>query len=145
MRIVFDTNVLISASLFKNSIPNKVVCFARTRAIVMFSKETRQEILLNISSKKFDRYTSTEERDVFLKALLKVAEFIMVTEKITDCRDSKDNKFLELAVCGEADYLVSGDKDLLVLNPFREIPILSANEFLERIKLEQTASTESSV
>ena len=68
----------------------------------------------------------------FLVALLKEAEMVEITETITDCRDAKDNKFLELAVSGKADCIVSGDADLLVLNPFREIPILTPREFLTR-------------
>ena len=43
-----------------------------------------------------------------------------IEEQITECRDAKDNKFLELAVCGHATFLISGDKDLLVLHPFRD-------------------------
>jgi predicted nucleic acid-binding protein len=55
---------------------------------------------------------------------------VEITETITDCRDAKDNKFLELAVSGKADCVVSGDSDLLVLNPFRGISILTPREFL---------------
>ena len=68
----------------------------------------------------------------FLVALLKEAEMVEIAETITDCRDAKDNKFLELAVSGKADCIVSGDADLLVLNPFRGIPILTPREFLTR-------------
>jgi uncharacterized protein len=66
---------------------------------------------------------------------LRDGEIITITEKIKDCRDEKDNMFLELAVCGSSEYLVNGDKDLLELNPFRNIPILNATEFLEREKV----------
>ena len=61
----------------------------------------------------------------FLAALLHAAKFIEVTEQGAACRDSKDNKFLELAVSDQATCVVTGDNDLLVLHPFREIPILS--------------------
>jgi putative PIN family toxin of toxin-antitoxin system len=54
------------------------------------------------------------------------------TEIITDCRDPKDNKFLELAVEANASCIVTGDKDLLVLDPFRGIPILTAADFLKK-------------
>ena len=57
---------------------------------------------------------------------------VEIAETFTDCRDAKDNKFLELAVSGKADCIVSGDADLLVLNPFRGIPILTPREFLTR-------------
>ncbi len=66
----------------------------------------------------------------FLAGLLREAELIKLTEVIIDCRDAKDNKFLELAASGKADFIISGDEDLLVLNPFRGIPILTPGEFL---------------
>ena len=66
----------------------------------------------------------------FLVALLKETELVEITTSVTACRDDKDNKFLELAVSGNAD-IVSGDEDLLVLNPFRGIPILTPRNFLD--------------
>lgn len=55
---------------------------------------------------------------------------VEVTSSITDCRDRKDNKFIELALDGAADVIVSGDEDLLVLHPWRGIPILSPRDAL---------------
>jgi hypothetical protein len=66
----------------------------------------------------------------FILNLFRIGEFIEPTEKITICRDQKDNKFLELAIGGNADCIVSGDKDLLVLNPFRGNKIISPGDFL---------------
>jgi putative PIN family toxin of toxin-antitoxin system len=66
----------------------------------------------------------------FLVALLKESELVEVATAIAECRDTRDNKFLELAVDGKADYIISGDEDLLVLHPFRGIPILTARDFL---------------
>ncbi len=54
---------------------------------------------------------------------------IEVDEIITECRDPKDNKYLELAVSGRADYLITGDQDLLILNPWRNLKIITAPEF----------------
>jgi uncharacterized protein len=59
------------------------------------------------------------------------AESVTISERIAACRDPKDDKFLELAVNGHADLILTGDKDLLVLNPFREIPIVSAATFVQ--------------
>ena len=53
---------------------------------------------------------------------------------ITDCRDPKDNKFLEIAVNGDADYILTGDQDLLILNPFRDILIVPPAYFLNLIR-----------
>jgi hypothetical protein len=66
----------------------------------------------------------------FLSDLLEVVERVGITESIADCRDPKDNKFLELAVSGQADYILSSDKDLLVLQPFRGILIMTPADFL---------------
>ena len=60
---------------------------------------------------------------------MKSVEMIEIITKINLCRDPKDNKFLELAIKGKADYLISGDQDLLILNPFQEISILSPQAF----------------
>jgi predicted nucleic acid-binding protein len=61
-----------------------------------------------------------------------MSELIEIKESITICRDSKDDKFLELAISGNADFIITGDQDLLVLNPFRNIEVITANEFLSR-------------
>jgi len=66
----------------------------------------------------------------WLRALMSTAELVTVTERIAACRDPTDDKFLELAVNGHADLIVSGDADLLALNPFRDIPILTPAAFL---------------
>lgn len=81
---------------------------------------------------KFDRYLAAELRSEFLCAYCRAAELIDVTEEIRICRDSRDDKFLELAVSGHAEVIVSGDEDLQMLNPFRTIAILSPDAFLTR-------------
>ncbi len=96
--------------------------------------EARQKIILQ----KFDAYVSVFDRQKSLKQFFSpsLATFVDITSNITDCRDPKDNKFLELAIDGKADYIVSGDKDLLVLNPYRNMPILNANDFLSLLNNE---------
>jgi len=53
-----------------------------------------------------------------------------ILERVDLCRDEKDNKFLEVAINGKADYLITGDNDLLVLRPFQDVKIMTVNEFL---------------
>jgi putative PIN family toxin of toxin-antitoxin system len=79
---------------------------------------------------KFDRYVSEQTRLEFLYSLLHGAEVVPISTVITDCRDPKDNKFLEVAVSGNATDVVSGDRDLLVLSPFRGIDVLAVDDFL---------------
>ena len=69
--------------------------------------------------------------------LLVRGEGVTPAERVTACRDPKDDKFLEIAVAGEADVIVSGDQDLLVLHPFAGIPIVPPNAFLRMLDEEQ--------
>lgn len=68
-----------------------------------------------------------------MKRLLAAAEAVTITERIVACRDPTNDKFLELAVYGHADLIVSGDADLLALNPFRYIPIVPPAVFVQRV------------
>ena len=128
-RLVFDTNVLISGLLTDNSVPQKIFDYAQTKAILLISEETFQELAEVLTRSKFDRYIALEKRAKFLNLLNLKAEMIEIKTKINLCRDPKDNKFLELAVNGKANYLISGDQDLLILNPFQKISILSPQAF----------------
>jgi putative PIN family toxin of toxin-antitoxin system len=68
----------------------------------------------------------------FIENIITNAFTVEISEIITACRDPKDNMFLSLAVSASADAIISGDKDLLVLNPFKNIPILSPADFFEK-------------
>ncbi len=129
-RFVLDTNILISALLIKNSPPFKVIKIIETIGVTLYSEETLQEINQVLTRKKFDKYLTSEEKQEFIVKLVEKSELVKIQEVIDVCRDSKDNKFLEVAVSGQADFIITGDKDLLVLNPFRNIGIITVNEFL---------------
>jgi len=130
LRFVFDTNAIISALLLPNSKPRQAFDRALERGKILVSVPVSIEINEVLSRKKFDRYLLENERRQFLATLVREAELVEITEEITDCRDPKDNKFLELAACGNADCIVSGDSDLLDLHPFRGIPTLQPEAFL---------------
>jgi uncharacterized protein len=129
-RAVFDTNVTVSAALLSSSVSRQALDRARASGRLLISNATFEELYDVLSRPRFDKYVAEEERIEFLTALIEAAEVIGVTEIIKQCRDPKDDKFLELAVNGQANVIVSGDKDLLVLNPFRGIPILTPRDFL---------------
>lgn len=133
-KFVIDTNVIVSASLFSQSAPRQAFDKAQDTGIILLSELVFLEIKEVLFRSKLDRYVSREIRADFLENLLKTAVLIEVSEKIDECRDPKDNKFLELAVSGQADCLISGDRDLLILNPFRGIDILTAQEFLAQTR-----------
>ena len=131
MRCVFDTNVIVSAALLSESAPRQAFDKALGQGTILISAPLLLELAEVLGRPKLNKYVLEEERMRFLVALLKESELVEVTETVTDCRDAKDNMFLELALSGKADYVVSGDQDLLVLNPFRGIPILTPRDFLE--------------
>jgi uncharacterized protein len=79
---------------------------------------------------RFDRYLSEDERVEFSTAIVNETDLVDIVETVTDCRDPRDNKFLELAISGGATHIVTGDSDLLVLHPFRGIVVVSPSEFL---------------
>ena len=129
-RFVFDTNVLISAFLFSQSKPRQALDKAQDIGVLIFSSSVFSELREVLYRPKFDRYLTEERRQELLEDLTQTAHFIDVTEQISECRDPKDNKYLELAVSGQAECIVTGDDDLLVLNPFRGIEILTVPELL---------------
>ncbi|HKS29291.1 MAG TPA: putative toxin-antitoxin system toxin component, PIN family [Pyrinomonadaceae bacterium] len=134
MRFVFDTNVIVSAVLLAGSIPRQAFDKALDEGTILISVPVLLELAEVLSRKKLDKYLLEEERMRFLIALIKEVEMVEVTEVVTDCRDAKDNKFLELAVSGKADCVITGDEALLTLNPFRAVPILTPREFLYSFK-----------
>lgn len=128
---VFDTNCLVSASLLKGT----TAC-AFDQAVVVgklaFSNTTFQEFTEVIFRKKFDRYfANNTEKFRAIDKIKSNALFFSPSESITDCRDPKDNKFLDLAAFCKASCIITGDNDLLGLHPFREIPILNPGDFLD--------------
>ena len=131
-RFVLDNNILVSALLVKNSAPFWVIKKVEEMGVILYSEATLLELNQVLNRKKFIKYFTVEEKQEFIVKLIESAELVAITESIDVCRDPKDNKFLELAVSGEADFIISGDRDLLVLNPFRNIEIITANDFLTR-------------
>ncbi|MEZ2280556.1 MAG: putative toxin-antitoxin system toxin component, PIN family [Microcoleus sp.] len=131
-RFVVDTNVLISALLFKNSVPFRAIELAEKQGIILYSEATLNELEQVLNRKKFNKYLSLEDRQVFLLKFISASELVSITEKIAVCRDEKDNKFLELAVSGNANVIVTGDLDLLVLNPFQSVEIITPDMFIDR-------------
>lgn len=130
-RFVLDTNVLISALLFKTSVPFQAIELAEKQGIILYSEATLNELEQVLNRKKFNKYLSLEDRQVFLLKFISSSQLVSITENITVCRDEKDNKFLELAVSSNANVIVTGDLDLLILNPFQAVEILTPDMFID--------------
>ena len=130
MRVVVDTNVWISRLLIADSVSAKAVDKALSQADVMVSDATIEELSDVLSREKFDRYVSVNDREHYLRRLLQVTTLVSVISEVTDCSDPSDNRFLALALDSESDVIVSGDADVLSLNPWRGIQVVSPAEFL---------------
>ena len=130
IRVVFDTNVIVSAMLFTSSLPQEAISIALNRGIILFSEALSDELNTILHQDRFDRYLSRRQRERFLELLVRESEFVEITESVQVCRDPKDDRILELAVNGGAAYIVTGDADLLVLHPFRGIEIMRPTDFL---------------
>jgi putative PIN family toxin of toxin-antitoxin system len=131
-RVVADTNVLVSRLILPESLPAQVLRQVELNSLLLFSESTMYELADVLSRQKFDRYVSLDDRRGFLQRLGKIAEFIPIVQLIRECRDPNDDKFLEVALNGGADVIITGDADLLALHPWREIAILSPTEYLKR-------------
>ncbi|MHB1034052.1 MAG: putative toxin-antitoxin system toxin component, PIN family [Pirellulales bacterium] len=129
-RCVFDTGVLVSAVIFKESTPGQAFQAALKTHVILLSRATAQELREVLARPKFDRYIHLSTRMRFLAALLRRAAIVEVEQSFHACRDPKDDKFLELAVAGNASFLVTGDEDLLVLSPFHGVAVVTPAEFL---------------
>lgn len=132
-RVVLDTNVLISAVLRPGGQPHGVLdTLRRTNGVLLSSEESFEELRSRLLRPKFDPYVDREGRFVFLAQLIAVSEKVSIAGAKLGCRDPDDDKILETALMGEADCVVSGDRDLLAMSPFFRIPIVTPTGFLDR-------------
>ena len=133
-RCVVDTNVLISALLQPSGRTGEALGAIRTAGgVLIFSDQTFAELASRLARSKFDRYVDQVVRQQFLSELAAVAEWVAMAGVLRACRDPDDDKFLETAISGEADCIVTGDGDLLALDPFEGVPILTPRDFLRAV------------
>ncbi|MGH9381528.1 MAG: putative toxin-antitoxin system toxin component, PIN family [Thermoanaerobaculia bacterium] len=132
-RAVVDTGVLVSRLLLPRSVPGRVVSWGPRSGQLLASNGTLNELVDVLARPKLDPYVTIAERQELVRLLTRVVEWVPIVYRIQACRDPEDDKFLELAVNGAADALVTGDGDLLALNPFRDIPILTPRDYLDRM------------
>jgi putative PIN family toxin of toxin-antitoxin system len=129
--VVLDTNTLISGVLLADSVPGQAVRKAVAGDQLLMSEESLYELADVLSRKKFDRYISVEDREEFVRLVFRVAEIVPIVTAVHECRDETDNRILEVAVNGDAALIVSGDSDLLMLNPFRGIRVLKPGDYVQ--------------
>ncbi len=129
-RLVLDTNVVLSGLLFPGSTPSWALLKAQDHE-VLASDATLLELVEVTSRVRFDRYIDPGIRQRLVAEFAYACERIEILAPIRACRDPRDDKFLEVAVYGRADLIVSGDADLLALNPFQGIAVLTPVQYLE--------------
>ena len=142
MRIIFDTNIYLSALVFDNK-PEQIIidCFDNNDFTILLSQEIFDEIkgkFLNERvqeiAEKASRFLTMDKIKEYIDLIEKNTLVITTISKINICRDTKDNMFLELAKDGKANFLITGDKDLLVLKEFEGCKIMSVSEFINLYK-----------
>lgn len=124
-RVILDANALISRLLLPQTVAGRAVRRLLELAQPLVSESTLEELAKTLSRNKFDRYVTLADRQEFFQKFARVAEWVEVTTIVRECRDPRDNRFLELAVDGRANLIVTEDADLLALSPFRGIAILA--------------------
>lgn len=128
MKIVLDTNILFSAVFFDNK-PQELIELVLSKQIDVFVTEeilNEYEETLKAGCKKVN---SNLNEEIF-NSFLSVAHLIERKTSLQLSRDKDDDKFLECAVDSNSDYIVTGDNDLLILKKYRNIKIVSINEFI---------------
>jgi putative PIN family toxin of toxin-antitoxin system len=131
-RVVLDTNIYVSRFIRPTAIPGQAVAKAWTEATTLMSTATWAELQSIFQRPKLQRYIAPGLLEPYLNYIKMLAEPVTILTPIRACRDPRDDKFLDLAVYGPADVIVTGDLDQLDLHPFRGIPILSPAQYLAR-------------
>src|SRR5574337_699935 len=129
-RWVLDTNTLVSRLLLPGGTAARAVDHALALGVPLVSDDTLAELAEVLSRPKFDRWVSVVERQRFIELLGGIARRVAITHRVRACRDPRDDKFLHVALNGQAEAIVTSDRDLLVLNPFHGVRILRPAEFL---------------
>ena len=132
MRLILDTNLWISFLISSNYEKLDELLF-NEKCKLLFSQELLEEFVTVAKRPKLKKYISRDELEDLLETIDEVAEIVNVTSEISQCRDPKDNFLLSLAIDGKADFLLTGDKDLLVLKKIGNTEIKTISEFFDII------------
>jgi uncharacterized protein len=128
VRLVVDTNVFVSAALKDLSWPGGVVRWVGKYGGLLKTSISEQEVMRVLQRPRI----APKIVPLFVENVRQIfadSELVVITEPVTGCRDPDDDKFLELAINGRADVIISGDDDLLALDTFRGIPIITPAAF----------------
>lgn len=134
-KIVLDTNILVSALLFKRELSKIVNLWKEGKIIPVVSKETFEEFRRVLEYPRFS-LTNTEIKSIIEEEVLPFFKVTEITDQVRDvCRDPDDNKFISCAISASADFIVSGDKDLCALSKYKSVRIINVKDFLKMFDL----------
>lgn len=128
IRVVIDTNIWISY-LIGQALADLTDQILSERIKILFSEELLTELIEVLHRPKFKKYFTSESIQELIGLIDAKFEIIPITAQVNACRDEKDNFLLDLCISGNADYLVTGDADLLELHPFHQTAILDYRSF----------------
>ena len=131
--IIFDASALVSAALKADSVPERALLRAEEVDVFALSAEVDAEIAGVLGRPKFAFAIPLARRERVLEILRRAAVWFEPAVPVTDCRDPKDDKYLELALAAGAETIVSSDDDLLVLHPWRGVHILRPADYLAHV------------
>lgn len=134
-KIVLDTNVLVSALLFRGELSKIVDLWEKGRMIPVISRETFEEFKNVLAYPKFS-LTEKEVKTIIEENVLPFFEVVEITNEVSGvCRDPKDDKFFSCALSAKADFIVSGDNDLCDMGKYKSVKIINAAEFIKMFEL----------
>lgn len=133
-KVILDTNLWISFLISKKLDALDELLLHR-KITFIFPSELIEEFISVTSRPKFKKYFSKDDINKLLSLFDAYGKLIKINSSINICRDYKDNFLLNLAVDAKADYLVTGDEDLLSLGEIENIPIINYNQLIDRLRL----------
>ena len=132
IKIILDTNIWISFLITKNfNSLDKLIDEGKVKLI--FSEELIEEFITVVKRPKFDKYFTNSDIIAIINLFNTYGKLVKVSTNNTECRDLKDNFLLNLAIDSKADYLVTGDSDLLVINKIKKTKIITFKELIKSI------------
>ena len=131
IRVVLDTNVLISGLLFKGKLSRIVGLWQKGKIVPIISKETFEELRTVLEYPKFS-LSRVEIKSLIEHEILPYFEVVNVSKHVKGaCRDPGDDKFISCAISANADGIVTGDKDLSDMRKYRSVRIIHASDFIK--------------
>jgi putative PIN family toxin of toxin-antitoxin system len=130
MRVVVDTNILVSFAIRPNPDFERIFDHIAAHGSLLVSEDTVAELFDVLTREKFRRYLPLSDSIDYVEWYAGIAEHIDIVKPVVGCRDPKDDKFLSVAVNGKADCIIAGDHDLLDMIRFDGIPIFRPAEFI---------------